>query len=191
MPSVELDDRVADPDRSAHDDVGVDPGAVGEILDDAGPRHLLEVRARLAQLNAEALDVADAEAPADEIVHLHPAQRHLSPRLAECQPDVLDDRSVDQRQSLTGAGPGLVEVAVALQPLPGHGDRRVDRVELCRLARADVNRLDRHVAIMHEAAAAPAPLDPKRASAGPLGRLEADPGSSSSKWLRRCTQRGW
>src|SRR5262249_17214912 len=64
-------DLVADGDRARRHDVGVEAAAVEEVVDDAGPRERLQVQTRLAQLDAEALDGADHEAPADEIVQPH------------------------------------------------------------------------------------------------------------------------
>ena len=61
-------DRVADADLAVREDVGVQPAAMDEGLDHTGLRHRLEGRARLAELDAVALDVADAEALADERV---------------------------------------------------------------------------------------------------------------------------
>jgi hypothetical protein len=53
-------------DDTADEDVGVDSGPVGELLDDPRSGHLLEVPTRLAKLHAEALDLADEKAFADK-----------------------------------------------------------------------------------------------------------------------------
>jgi hypothetical protein len=56
-------DRVADGDPAVVEDVRVEPAAVEQLLDDPRPRHLLQMQARLADLDAKALDFADPEAP--------------------------------------------------------------------------------------------------------------------------------
>src|SRR3712207_4668641 len=76
-----VDDGVADRDVAPEDDVGVEPGAVHEAAHDAGLGHLLEVVARLAELDADRLDAADGEAAAHEGVDVDPARRHLAPAL--------------------------------------------------------------------------------------------------------------
>src|SRR5437870_4127088 len=73
-------DRVADGDRAVGEDVRVEARAVDEVVDDPRARERLEMQARLAELDAVALDLADAEALADEIVEPHPAHRQLSAR---------------------------------------------------------------------------------------------------------------
>src|ERR671933_1066963 len=83
--ALERDDLVADGDRAVGEDVGVDACAVGELLDDPRPRHRLEVLARLAELDAVALDLADAEAPSDEVGEPDAAGGDLPPRLAGCE----------------------------------------------------------------------------------------------------------
>src|SRR5260221_4811123 len=93
---------VTDANRAADDDVGIDARTMGELLDDAGPCHRLEVRARLAELDAVALDLTHAEALADELVQVDTAHRQLASRLARREADVLDDLGVDERQSLAG-----------------------------------------------------------------------------------------
>ena len=50
---------VAHENRSVGQDVRVQSVAVDEILDDARPGEALQVQARLADLDADALDVAD------------------------------------------------------------------------------------------------------------------------------------
>jgi hypothetical protein len=78
----ELDYGITDADDAADEDVGIDPGAMGELLDDPRPRHLLQMTARLAELHTEALHLADAEAFADEAVHVHVAHGELPPGLS-------------------------------------------------------------------------------------------------------------
>jgi len=50
---------VAHADLAIGQDVGVEPAAVDEILDDPGPGQLLEMQARLAEFDAGTLDIAD------------------------------------------------------------------------------------------------------------------------------------
>jgi len=67
---------------------------------------LLQMAARLTQLDPAAFDVADAKAPADERVQAHAAGRQLAPRLArrELDPGVggepLQLLALDQREVL-------------------------------------------------------------------------------------------
>ena len=75
------DDGIADSDDAADDDVGVDAGTMSECLDDPRARHLLEVTTRLAELHAEALDLADAKAFANKSVDIHITHGHLPPSI--------------------------------------------------------------------------------------------------------------
>src|SRR5439155_26578539 len=75
--ALEDDDLVADRDRAAGEDVGVDARAVGELLDDPGPSHRLEMGAGLAELHAVALDFPYAEALPDEHVQVDAANGQL------------------------------------------------------------------------------------------------------------------
>jgi hypothetical protein len=81
-PRLELDDGIADPDDAADEDVGIDAAAMSERLDDPRSRQLLEMTTRLAELHTEALDLADAEALANEPIDVHVAHGHLPPGLA-------------------------------------------------------------------------------------------------------------
>jgi hypothetical protein len=58
-------DRITNADLAVGQDVGIEPAAVDEILDDPRPRQLLQMQARLAQLDAGTLDTPDPEPPAD------------------------------------------------------------------------------------------------------------------------------
>src|SRR6266540_1659925 len=71
-------DFVPDRDLTIRDDVGVQPAAMREAFDDARLREALEVRARLAQLDADAFDGADAEALADERVEVDAAREDVA-----------------------------------------------------------------------------------------------------------------
>ena len=76
-PRLELDDGIADADDTADEDVGINARAMSEHLDDPRSRQLLEMTTRLAELHTEALDLADAEALANEPVDIHVAHGHL------------------------------------------------------------------------------------------------------------------
>ena len=96
---------------------------------DARLGQALQVRARLAQALAEALHVADREAPADERVEVDPARDHV----ATGADRVAHQAGVDQRQVVparvrVGEGAAAVEVAVALEAAAGVGDGLVDGV---------------------------------------------------------------
>src|SRR5262249_59563097 len=86
-PSLGRDDGVADADLAVAEDVRIEAAAVQEPFDDPGLRHRLQVRARLAQLDAAALDVADAEGLADERIHVHATRDDVAPRLARLDRD--------------------------------------------------------------------------------------------------------
>jgi len=53
------DHGVAHRDVTVVEDVGVEPGPMDQLLDDPRPRQLLQVQARLAQLDPQALDLTD------------------------------------------------------------------------------------------------------------------------------------
>ena len=61
------DDGVAHRDPTVVEDVGIEPGPVDQLLDDPRPRQLLQVQARLAQLDPEALNVTDPKALANKM----------------------------------------------------------------------------------------------------------------------------
>src|SRR5579875_18876 len=131
--------RVADADRAAGQDVRADAAAVDEVLDDPGTGELLQVQARLAGFDAEALHLADPEALADQVVEPHPADDDLPPGLRPGQADLRQDLGLDQGQRRPRPGLGM---AVALQPLAGDRADRADRAE--RVAGTDVDGLDMH-----------------------------------------------
>jgi hypothetical protein len=147
---LERYDGVADADDSADEDVGIDSRPMRERLDDPGARHLLEMRARLAELHAEALDLADAEALPDEGVDVHIADRHLPSSLAGPQADILDNLGGDERQRLAGGSALVVEMTIAFEPLPGDGPHLLDSPQFGHTFGTEMNRLYRHVLIMHE-----------------------------------------
>src|SRR6266540_2975297 len=105
------------------------------------------MQARLAELDAKALDLADPKAPADQLVQPHAADHHLTARLAAAETDVLQHLRLDQRQRLARLGAALVEVAVALEPLARQRAGGVDPGD--RVGRADIDRFDVHPPIMY------------------------------------------
>ncbi len=112
------------------------------------PDQLLQVVARLTELDAAAFDGPDAEALPDERVQPHAAGRELAARLAGGERDpVLGGQelqllALDERQLPLGVGAGL-EVAVALQARAGDRLHPVDRVHGTRLDRGEVDGDDR------------------------------------------------
>ena len=147
---LELDDGIADSDDAADDDVGIDAGAMSECLDDPRSRHLLEMTTRLAEFHAEALDLADAEAFADEAVDIHIAHGHLSSSRARLQPDVLHNLGGNERQRLARGSPVGVEMTVALESLPGDRPHGLDSPQLGLAGSPEMNRLHWHRPIMHQ-----------------------------------------
>ena len=103
-----------------------------EVVDDPGPRQLLQVETRLAELDAVALHVADPEALANQVVQAYAAHGHLAARLARREADVGDDLVLDERQRLAGPGTVRAEVTVAVEPLAGDRPRGLDRSEPAR-----------------------------------------------------------
>ncbi len=96
---------VADRDRPAGENVCPEAAAVDEILDDAGPGETLQVPARLADLHAEALDVAETKALADQVVNPDAAHHDLPAGLRPAEADVLEYLGLDQGQRLSRPGP--------------------------------------------------------------------------------------
>src|SRR5262245_39435468 len=152
-----LGDGVADADGPVAQDVGVDPGPMRELPHDPRAGEALQVGARLAQLDAVAEHVADQEAPPDEVVQAHPADRDLPARRPGRQVGAHDDLVLDERDRLPRAGSVRVEVPVALEALAGESAYRVDRVQRLALDRPDVDGDDRwllHAAMICAAEAA-------------------------------------
>src|SRR5262249_58465408 len=110
--------------------------AVDQVFDDAGPGELLQVQAGFAEFDAQALDVADPKSLADQLVEAHTPGHNLTPGLRAAERDVLKRLGFDQRQRLTGRGPVVVEVAVALQTDTGDRGHRLDRRD--RIARPGI-----------------------------------------------------
>ena len=84
------DDLVADGDLAVGEDVRVQARRGGRRpLITPGCVSALERRARLAQLDADALDVADAEALADELVQVDAAREDVAPALGRAELDAV------------------------------------------------------------------------------------------------------
>src|SRR5262249_28205999 len=115
---------------------------MGEILDDPGPGHALEMHARLAELDADALDRAHAEALPDQVVEPDTADGDLSPRLARRQADPLDLLRLDERQRLARLRAVREEMPVADEALARQHRHRVARPQLGHARIAAVDCLD-------------------------------------------------
>jgi len=76
---------VAHADLAIGQDVGIEPAAVDEVLDDPRPGQPLQMQARLAEFDAGALDIADPETPAHQIIEPHAPDDHLAARLRPSQ----------------------------------------------------------------------------------------------------------
>src|SRR5438270_1739756 len=79
-------DLVTDGDLAAREDVGAQAASMDEPADDPRLRHALEEAARLAELDAEALGLAHAEACPDEHVHVDSAGEHVASALGGPEP---------------------------------------------------------------------------------------------------------
>ena len=102
------------------------PPRWSELVDDPRARQRLEVQARLAELDAEALDLADAEALADEVVQPHAADDDLPARLRPGEADVLEHLGLDQRERAARALPARRRSAGRLRA-PARRPRRPTR----------------------------------------------------------------
>jgi hypothetical protein len=181
---------VADADLTIGQNVGVESASVNEVLDDPRSCHLLEMQARLAQLDSDALDIADPETAANQIVEPHTPHDHLAPRLRTGQTDVLQRLGLDQGQRLAWQRSFGKEMPVALKPLAREHHDRADRRE--RLARSDIDLLDMHKLIMQAGAAEANPIVGRKAgsplrvtaSARTLRRVRANQGSPD--WCPGC-----
>src|SRR6478735_8946701 len=124
-------DLIANPDRAAVYDVRVQPAAVDEAAQHTRLSEFLEVAAGVAELGHDRLDLADADAVAQEIVQRDPARHHVAADLAGLQLDagvrlqILDRLGLEQRDVLVavavavdpGAGPDLDSVGGFERPL--------------------------------------------------------------------------
>src|SRR4051794_24298463 len=140
--SVVDDDLVADRDAAVGDDVCIEPAAPGEVLDDPGSGHLLEVLARMAELDAHAIHSPDAEPLADEVVEPHAAGHDLAARLRAREPDFFERLRLDQRERLARLGAVAEVLPVALEPPARERRDRVDGSN--RVGRSDGDGFDVH-----------------------------------------------
>ncbi len=147
---LELDDGVTEADDTADEDVGVDSGPVGELLDDPRPRHLLQMTTWFAELDSEALHLADAEPFANETVDIHVAHGDLPSSLSRPESNVLDDLGCNERQRLAWRSSVGMEMAVPFDSLPGDGPHGIDRPQRWLARSSKMNRLHRHGSIMHQ-----------------------------------------
>src|SRR2546425_6476098 len=142
-------DGVADADLAVAENVRVQPRAVYEGFDCAGLGHGFEVGARLAELDAHALDIADTEPLALELVHVDAAREHVAARRGRFDRDVpLARHGVhrlgrDQRHGPTRrrVSPCPV-IAVALEPTSGACLHALDGSRELAVLGGDEDRLD-------------------------------------------------
>jgi hypothetical protein len=106
-------ERVADGDASAAHDVGTQARAVDEPTEDAGIGERLQVPAGFAQLGSHALDRADTEALADQVVEPHAARKHLPAGLLVRQFDAGVVAEALERLGLDQGDVPRVPIAVA------------------------------------------------------------------------------
>src|SRR4051794_16271258 len=159
--SGESADGIADGDLPAADDVRAQAAAVHEPAQDATLGQLGEAVARLAQLDALALDRADPEAAPDQGVEVNAAREHVASRRLVRELDAgvlaqaLERLGRDQRDRLAGLR-GVRSVVLALEaPARMGGDARNGRGQPAALG-ADGDLLDdAHAAIVRVSHRAP------------------------------------
>src|SRR5262245_18476298 len=127
---IERDDLVADRDPAVRDDVRVQAALVHELLDDPRPRQLLQVQTGLADHDAVAFDLADAEPLADQVVQAHAADGELAAGLALRQPGAGNDLGLDEREREARPRSLREEVAVAFEALASEGLDRLDGTDV-------------------------------------------------------------
>jgi hypothetical protein len=138
---LELNDGVTHSDDAADQDVRVDSGPMRELPDDPRARHLLEMTTRLAELHAEAFDLADAKALADEAVHIHIPHGHLPSSLTRPKSGLLDNLGCNERQRLARGSSAGAEMAVTFEPLSGDSLYGFDRPKLGLAWSPEMDRL--------------------------------------------------
>jgi hypothetical protein len=106
----------------------------------------------LAELHAEAFDLADPKALADEAVDIHIPHSHLPSSFARPESHLLDDLGGNERQRLARGSSVGVEMAVTFEPLAGDSLDGFDRPKLGLAWSPEMDRLHRHGPIMHEPA---------------------------------------
>src|SRR5262245_27187811 len=141
---IERDDLVADRDPAVRDDVRVQAALVHELLDDPRPRQLLQVQTGLADHDAVALDLADAEPLADQVVQAHAADGELAAGLALRQPGAGDDLGLNEREREARPRSLREEVAVAFEALAGEGLDRLDGTDVVLVGGPRVDGADVH-----------------------------------------------
>src|SRR6266576_397723 len=123
---------------------------MGELLDDPRSRHLLQMTTWFAELDSEALHLADAEPFANETVDVHVAHGDLPSSLSGPESNVLDDLGCNERQRLAWRRSVGMEMTVPFDSLPGDGPHGVDRPQRWLARSSEMDRLHRHGSIMHE-----------------------------------------
>jgi hypothetical protein len=88
------------------------------------------VQTGLADHHAVALDLADAEALADQVVQAHAVDGELAAGLALRQPGAGDDLGLDEREREARPRSLREEVAVAFEALAGEGLDRLDGTDV-------------------------------------------------------------
>ena len=139
-------DRAATLDKLAA--LTAEAAPMDEPLDHARLRQRLEVRARLAELDADALDVSHAEPLADERVEVDAARVHLTPARSRRELDAVLGRHPLERllrdEGQRAARPGAVRVVapVADEALARVHLGAVDGRDRRRVLRRGVDRFD-------------------------------------------------
>ena len=171
---AERHDRVANPDRSAPEDVGAQAAPTNERPQNARGRERLQVRARLRETAPDAFDFADPEPPVDERVEADPAGDDVPPRLF---PGDLDPVRAHRVERL-----GLDERQLVAASRAGERPRagiayRSPRRPLPATARASSTRTSAAVAAGATRSAATAPF---ASGAAPYGEEGARPRSNGA-----------
>src|SRR5438094_691022 len=142
-------DRIPDADLTVVEDVSVQPRSVHERLDRARLRQGFEVGARLAELDPFALDLADPEPLAHELVDFDAAREHVATRRSGLDRDLsLLGDGVHRLRGNERHGPARRSVAawpvvaVALEPTTGARLHAFDRSGKLAVLGGDEDRLD-------------------------------------------------
>ena len=130
------------------------PAAVHQGFAHAASRQRLQVLARLAEPDAPEHHLADPELLADQVVQRDAPGHHVAPGLDRAELDAvvpahrldrlgLDQRELAVRPVLARRHPLAAELPVPFQPVPGHRDDLVDRLQRLFRRRADEQGHDR------------------------------------------------
>ena len=149
-------------DDTTGQDVSVDSGAMGQLLDDPRPGHLLEMTTRLTELHAKALHLANAKALTYKGVDIHITHGQLPSSIPGPQSDLFDDLGCNERDRLTRRSSAGVEMPVAFEPFSGDSLHRFDTPKFGRLGSPEMDRLYRHGSIIYQA-----PVESGTSSLGP------------------------